>query len=237
MTHILVVDEDAHFRTTMIRALKSADYRATGLQNADSLPSALAIHKPDLVLLDLTSDGLDACRGLRSWSEVPVIMVSVSQDEKHKVIALDAGADDYLVKPFGIDELLARIRAIQRRLERAASQNAPIRQFGDLTIDLASSLVILGNEPLHLTRNEHKLLRALVQAEGRPVPYRELLAAVYGREGQAHGERSMIRTLVKQLRRKLNEDLSNPRYVVTESGLGYRFNIQPIVAAEDYKTW
>ncbi|MEP7285220.1 MAG: response regulator transcription factor [Chloroflexota bacterium] len=230
MAHLLIVDDEKHFRTTLIRALKSQGYRATGLADADSLPSALAIHRPDLVLLDLMfesgASGLDVCRGLRSWTSIPVIIVSVASDEATKIKALDAGADDYLVKPFSIEELIARVKAVQRRLARTATNESMIT-VGNLTVDFNAQLVTMAKEVIHLTRNEYKLLTALIEAEGQSVSYSTLLTRIYGGNHEGRGERSSIRILVRQLRRKLGEDLSNPTYLLTESGLGYRFNMNP----------
>jgi two-component system KDP operon response regulator KdpE len=231
MTHLLIVDDEKHFRTMLIRALKSQGHRATGIEDAYALASAVAIHRPDMVLLDLLyesgTSGLEMCRSLRSWSPIPVIIVSVSEDEATKIAALDAGADDYIVKPFGIEELLARIHAIQRRLARSSSNETTLLKVGDLVLDLDVGAVTVRGKEAHLTRNEHKLLRALVSAEGQAVSYSALLSHIYGRRADKQGERSSIRVLVKQLRRKLGEDLSNPVYVLTEAGVGYRFNMNP----------
>jgi len=230
MTHLLIVDDEKHFRTMLSRALKSQGHRATGIDDASALASAIAIHRPDIVLLDLLyesgTSGLEMCKNLRIWSSIPVIIVSVSSDEATKIAALDAGADDYIVKPFGIDELLARVHAIQRRLARTVNNDTALK-IGDLVVDLEVPTVTVRGNATHLTRNEHTLLKALVVAEGQPVSYNALLSHVYGRGADKRGERSSIRVLVKQLRRKLGEDFSNPNYLLTEAGVGYRFNMNP----------
>lgn len=234
MMHLLIVDDEKHFRTMLVRALKSQGYRATAIDDAYALASAVAIHRPDMVLLDLLfesgTSGLEMCRNLRTWNPVPVIIVSVSSDEATKIQALDAGADDYIVKPFGIEELLARVHAIQRRLARTVTSDTALK-IGDLVVELDVPSVTVHGKVTHLTRNEHKLLKALVIAEGQPVSYSALLSHIYGRGADKKGERSAIRVLVKQLRRKLGEDLSNPVYLLTEAGVGYRFNMNPALRA------
>src|SRR5664279_1745680 len=147
MTQLLVVDDETQFRNTLLKALKSQGYRVTGIEDPDLLTSTLAIQRPDMVLLDLNFnsgvDGLEVCTRLRQWSSVPVIIISVFDDETTKVKALSAGADDYLVKPFGILELSARIEAIQRRLQVRTSTQDPIVQIGDLTVNLHTRSVLL----------------------------------------------------------------------------------------------
>lgn len=227
MTHLLIVDDEPHFRNTLIRALKSQGHRATAIEDCDALTSTLVVHRPDVVLLDLTFDsgvsGLEACQRLRTWSSVPVIIVSASDDEPTKVKALDSGADDYLAKPFGIDELMARVRAVQRRLAAQANAETPLIRVNDLTIDLDRRLISLRGEALHLTRKEYKLLRTLALSLGRLVTYEKIMEEVWGIDAEV--ERASVRTLVKQVRHKLGEDLSNPTYVITEAGMGYRLNM------------
>src|SRR5258708_12823832 len=158
MTQLLVVDDEPQFRNTLLKALKSQGYRATGIEDPDLLTSTLAIQRPDVVLLDLSfdsgADGLEACSRLRQWNSVPVIIISVFEDEATKVKALTAGADDYLVKPFGILELAARIEAIQRRLLVRNSAQDPIVQIRDLTANLHTRRVILSGISLTFTNKQ-----------------------------------------------------------------------------------
>jgi two-component system KDP operon response regulator KdpE len=164
------------------------------------------------------------CEGLRTWSLIPLIVISTLTDEQTKVRLLDAGADDFMVKPIGADELLARLRAIERRLSPRPGSMTPIIAVGELTIDLATRRVMMGTEPLHLTRKEYDLLRVLALAQGRLVTYEKLLIEIWG-EHKSLEDRTSVRTLVKQLRRKLREDLTHPAYLLTEAGVGYRLNL------------
>lgn len=234
MTHLLIVDQDVTFCNTMQRALRSQGHRATLIENPDALASVLAIQRPDVVLLDLNPgaelDGIAICQRLRTWTAVPVFMISTGGDERTKVRALDAGADDYLVKPFGVDELLARVRAVQRRLAPRTENGtlllhrSPLIQIRDLTIDLDGHTVLLRDKLLHLTRKEFSLLRVLALAGGRLVTYEKLMQEVWGRPAHAV-ERVAVRTLIKQLRHKLGDDPDDPVYLMNESGIGYRLRM------------
>jgi len=231
MVQLLVVDDEPHFRNTLLKALKGQGYRAIGIPNADLLTSTLVIQRSDVVLLDLTFDsgmnGLEACERLRQWSSVPVLVISVSSDEATKVQALSVGADDYLVKPFGILELSARIQAIQRRLMPRYSAQNPLVQVRDLTVNLHTQSVTLCGEAIDLTRKEYKLLEMLAVAQGELVTYQMLMDRIWPRETYEKDKGSAIRSLVKRLRQKLNEDLSHPNYILTQSGMGFRLNMNP----------
>ncbi len=231
MVQLLVVDDEPHFRNTLLKALKGQGYRAIGIPNADLLTSTLVIQRPDVVLLDLNFDtgmnGLEACERLRQWSSVPVVVISVSNDEATKVQALNVGADDYLVKPFGILELSARIKAIQRRLMPRYSAQNPLVQAGDLTVNLHTQSVVLCGEAIDLTRKEYKLLEILAVAQGELVTYQMLLDRIWPHETHDTDKGSAIRSLVKRLRQKLHEDLSHPSYILTQSGMGFRLNMTP----------
>lgn len=233
MTHLLIVSEDHHFCATLHRSLKSKSYRATIIANADVLPAALAIHRPDMVLLDMAShfddSSLEICRRLRGWNPVPIIISSLRDDTPTKVKALDAGADDYLVKPFDTDELLARVRAVQRRLSSRSGQVTPVLRMGKLMINFDTRIVSLDETPIHLTHKEYELLKALVLARGQTLTYRMLLEKIGGK--QDINERSAIRTIAKRLRSKLGDDRGDLNYILNESGLGYRFN--PLLLIED----
>ncbi|PLZ01091.1 two-component system response regulator KdpE [Burkholderia sp. WAC0059] len=182
-----------------------------------------ATRKPDLVIVDLglpDTDGLDVIRELRGWSDVPVIVLSARTQESEKVAALDAGADDYLTKPFGVSELLARIRAHLRRRNRGGADATPVVRFGAVSVDLAQRLVTCDGEPVHLTPIEYRLLATLVRDAGRVLTHRQLLREVWG---PSHVESShYLRIYMAHLRQKLEHDPAQPEHIVTETGVGYR---------------
>ncbi len=181
-----------------------------------------ATRKPDLVIVDLglpDTDGLDVIRELRGWSDLPVIVLSARTQESEKVAALDAGADDYLTKPFGVSELLARIRAHLRRRNRGANE-APQVSFGEVTVDLGLRQVTRAGAPVHLTPIEYRLLATLVRDAGRVLTHRQLLREVWG---PSHVESShYLRIYMAHLRQKLERDPAQPEHIVTETGVGYR---------------
>lgn len=221
MRHLLVVDDDTVFRDMLVKALKNQGYRAMGINNPDTLASTIAIHQPDVVLLNMRfengTDGFEICRMLRSWSAIPVIIMSTTDDETVKISVLDSGADYVLLKPFGIDDLLAHLR----KIERPFSDN--MLKIGDLIINFEDWKVKLRDKIIKLTRNEFLLLKALAEAQGQLVTYERLLARIWPKEYSL--ERSKVRGLVMQIRKKLSEDLNNPQYILTEVGVGYRLNI------------
>ncbi|MFG2821490.1 response regulator [Kitasatospora sp. NPDC048365] len=222
MTQVLVVDDEPQ----MLRALKinlharrySVLTAATGTEALESAGRT----PPDLVLLDLglpDLDGMDIIRGLRAWSAVPIIVLSGRTDAREKVDALDAGADDYLTKPFVMEELLARLRAV---LRRPAGEAAPPRiALGGHTVDLAASVVTGPDGPLRLTPTEWKILRLLLASPGRLVPGKQLLREIWGPDAENHG--NYLRVYLAGLRRKLEPDPTRPRHLITEPGIGYRF--------------
>ncbi|QBQ98080.1 two-component system response regulator KdpE [Paraburkholderia pallida] len=182
-----------------------------------------ATRKPDLVIVDLglpDTDGLDVIRELRGWSDLPVIVLSARTQESEKVAALDAGADDYLTKPFGVSELLARIRAHLRRRNRGGANEAPQVSFGEVIVDLGLRQVTRGGTPVHLTPIEYRLLATLVRDAGRVLTHRQLLREVWG---PSHVESShYLRIYMAHLRQKLERDPAQPEHIVTETGVGYR---------------
>jgi two-component system, OmpR family, KDP operon response regulator KdpE len=181
-------------------------------------------HSPDVVLLDLglpDGDGVEVTRKLRTWTQAPIVVISARGRETDKVEALDAGADDYLIKPFGVNELLARLRVALRHANRVASEAAePVLQFGDIRLDMARRTVHRGDEAVHLTPAEYKLFTALARAAGKVVTYRQLLKDVWGPAytSQTH----YLRVYMAQLRHKLEVDHTRPRWLITEAGVGYR---------------
>ncbi|HEY7044375.1 MAG TPA: response regulator [Nocardioidaceae bacterium] len=222
MTRVLVVDDEPQIRRALSVNLTARGYHVDAAASGEeALRMAASVH-PDVVLLDLGLpgiDGTDVVRGLRGWSNVPIIILSVRDSESDKVAALDAGADDYVTKPFGINELLARLRAALRRHQPAA-ENAVVRT-DDFTIDLAAAKAWRGDEEVHLTPTEWELVKHLVRNPGRLLTQRWLLQQVWGPSYST--ETAYLRVYLAQLRRKLEPNPSQPRYFVTEPGMGYRF--------------
>jgi two-component system KDP operon response regulator KdpE len=220
---ILVVDDEPQITRVLRTSLSSKGY---DIRVANDGETALEIMKdwaPDLVVTDLSMpnmDGLELCRKLRVTSQVPIIVLSVRGEERTKVQALDAGADDYVTKPFGIEELLARVRA---NLRRAPAENgqASIIEAGDFRIDLAAHKVTVRRNEVHLTPKEFDLLVYLARHAGKVVTHRALLGAIWG--GQSTEQVEYLRVFVGQLRKKLEPESSSPRYIVTEPWVGYRF--------------
>ena len=183
--------------------------------------NAVVAGRPDLIILDLglpDIDGTEVTRRLREWSQTPIIILSVREDEKDKIAALDAGADDYLVKPFGTGELMARIRVVMRR--QTGEADKPIVQVGGLRMDLASHKVWVDNAEITLTPTEYDLLQILMQNAGRVITHRQLLRQVWGAAYDA--ETHLLQVNISNLRHKIEPDLNQPRYLVTEPGVGYR---------------
>jgi two-component system KDP operon response regulator KdpE len=217
---VLVVDDEPQILRGLQTMLRGAGYDvATATTAADALAAAAA-HPPEAVILDLIlpdGRGTDVARELRTWTDVPVIVLSAVGEEKEKVAALDAGADDYVTKPFGVDELLARLRAA---LRRAVPANESAIAIGELEIDVPNRSVLLAGKRVKLSPHEFDLLRVLAQNEGKLLTHRALLREVWGPSYQA--EAHYLHVYVSNLRRKLEPDPSSPRYLLTESGAGYR---------------
>lgn len=226
---VLIVDDEPQIRRVMRTTLATQGYTIVEARSGEEALEKMREESPDLVLLDINMPGiggLEACREIRARADVPVIMLTVRNTERDKVSALDAGADDYVVKPFGIDELLARIRAALRR----ASPSRPVAPFvaPDLEIDFERRKVTVKGQPVRLTPKEFELLRHLVAHAGKPIPHRRLLQAVWGPD---YGEETeYLRVFVNQLRKKIEPDPSHPRYICTEPWVGYRFEAPPVRA-------
>jgi two-component system, OmpR family, KDP operon response regulator KdpE len=223
VTRVLVVDDEAPIRRAMRANLEARGYVVDLAESGEQALQLAARHHPDVVLLDLglpTMDGLEVIDGLRGWSQVPIVVLSARGNEHDKVAALDAGADDYVSKPFGMDELLARLRAAVRRA--TVTDEAPTIVTPDFTVDLAAKRVLdAGGEPVRLTPTEWQLLEVLVRHPDQLVSQRQLLQDVWG-PGYG-GESNYLRVHMAHLRRKLEPDRSHPRYFITEPGMGYRF--------------
>jgi len=224
---VLVVDDDEQILRALRTSLRAHGYDVVAASDGEAALDAAATAAPDLVVLDLglpDIDGTEVIRRLRAWSEVPVIVLSVRDGQEQKVGAFDLGADDYVTKPFGIEELLARMRALQRRT-RSDDATSPVLRFGPLQVDFARELVELNGEPLRLTPIEYKLLTTMASNAGKLLTHRFLLQRVWG---PSYGTEShYLRVFMRQLRRKLGDDPSKPRYIVTEPGLGYRWKAEP----------
>jgi len=218
---ILVVDDDSEIRRALRIALVAHGYEADEARSGEEALEKFHEPLPELLLLDLQlpgMGGLETCRAIRAISEVPIIVVSVKHSEREKVDLLDAGADDYLIKPFGIEELLARVRAALRRTSGAAALPA-VLVLGPVEIDLKKRLVRKGDRNIHLKPKEFELLQYLIRRAGDVIPHRRLLQAVWGPD--YGNEFEYLRVIVSRLRRKIEVDPANPRYIITEPKVGY----------------
>jgi two-component system KDP operon response regulator KdpE len=222
---VLLVEDEAPMRRFIRLALAAHGYRIIEAETGrDGLQQAAA-HMPDIVLLDLglpDMDGLDFTRTLREWSLIPILVLSARGHESQKVEALDAGADDYLTKPFGSEELLARIRVGLRHAARSTQDpSTSIVTVGNLRVDMGKRLVFLDDAEVHLTPIEYKLLTVLMKHAGKVLTHKQLLDPVWG-PGHAH-QMQYLRVYMAQLRQKLEENPARPKYLLTEAGVGYRF--------------
>jgi two-component system KDP operon response regulator KdpE len=220
---ILVVEDDAQMRRVLRVSLPAHGYRVVEATSGESALQMAAQYVPDLVLLDLglpDLDGTEVARRLRVWSPVPILILSARGQEQQKVQALDAGADDYLTKPFGFEELLARLRVALRHVARLAAAPESVFESGHLRVDLGARRVFVEGDEVHLTPIEYKLLTALVEHAGRVVTHKQLLEAVWG----PHSSRQThyLRVYMTHLRHKLEPDPLRPRLFLTEAGVGYR---------------
>lgn len=220
---VLVVDDEPQIRKFLDISLRAQGYRVELAENGEAGVRAMAAHGADLVVLDLglpDIDGHEVLRRLRDWSQVPVIVLTVRADEHEKVAALDAGANDYVTKPFGVQELMARIRALLR--DRATAGEAPpVFDDGRLRIDLARREVLLDGEAVQLARKEYALLALLVKHAGRVVTQPQMLRELWGRHHEH--DTHYLRVLVGKLRQKLGDEATSPRWIATEPGVGLRF--------------
>jgi two-component system KDP operon response regulator KdpE len=227
---VLVVDDDPQILRAVRTSLQAHGLEVLTAGNGETALDVLTDAEVDLLVLDLGLPGIqgdEVIRRVRGWSDVPIIVLSVRESQDDKVAAFDAGADDYVTKPFGIPELLARMRAVRRRA--SADHGPPLLRFGDLEVDLARQLIKLRDEPIHLTPTEYRLLEAFVAHPGKLLTHRWLLQRVWGL-GYA-SESQYLRVFIRQLRSKLDDDPARPRFIVTESGLGYRWRPDPDASA------
>jgi two-component system KDP operon response regulator KdpE len=220
---ILVVDDEAQLRRALRRSLEGHGYAVRESEDGEAALRDADAFKPDVILLDLMlpdMTGVDVCRELRRKYVTPIIVLSVVGDESAKVAALDEGADDYLTKPFGMDELLARVRVSLRRGSTSRAQSGVITA-GDLTIDLERRRVLVAGDEIHLTPTEFTLLKYLATNAGKVLTHPMILRAVWGAEYAT--DTHVLRTCINQLRAKLHDDSASPRYIRTDPGVGYRF--------------
>jgi two-component system, OmpR family, KDP operon response regulator KdpE len=219
----LLVEDEPQIRRFVRMALEAEGWQ---IFESESMKRGLidaGTRKPNLIVLDLglpDGDGVDFIRDVREWSSVPIIVLSARVDEADKIVALDAGADDYLIKPFGVGELLARVRATLRRQRQPEANNEGIVQFGDVKVDLRARVVTKGAQPVHLTPTEYRLLSVLIANAGRVITNRQLLREVWGPSNTENGH--YLRVYMGHLRQKLEDDPTQPVYLQTETAVGYR---------------
>lgn len=224
LQRILVVDDEPQIARVLRRGLSARGYEVQTASDGEEALSTFSQWPADLVITDLSMPqmgGLELCRRLRKLSQVPIIVLSVKGEEKTKVEALDAGADDYVTKPFGMDELLARVRATLRRAPAAMTREVREIELGDFRVDLEARTVIVRGEEIHLTPKEYELLVYLIRHSGKVLTHRVLLGAIWG--GDYTEQTEYLRVFVGQLRKKIEADPAKPRYILTEPWVGYRF--------------
>jgi two-component system KDP operon response regulator KdpE len=224
---VLIIEDEPRMRSFLHVSLASNGYRVVESDTAQDGVLQASTRNPDVVLLDLglpDADGLDVTTKLRAWSKVPIIVISARGQEQDKISALDAGADDYLTKPFGVGELLARMRVALRHAGTTEAGESSFR-IGELEVDLQRRRVLVGGEAVHLTPLEYKLLATLIKNAGRVVTHRQLLREVWG---PGYGNQTQyLRVYMGQLRHKLERDPAQPAYLLTEPGIGYRLQAEP----------
>jgi len=220
---VLIVDDEIAIQRFLRVALNGQGFIVSVAASGQGALETLAIERPDLLILDLglpDMDGVEVTRRLREWSKVPLIILSVREQEVDKIAALDAGADDYLTKPFGMGELLARIRTVMRR--QAPGSSEPVISIGGLVVDLANHLVTVSGEEVQLTPTEYGILRALIIHAGKVLTNRQLLHQVWG---EGYDDLHILRVNISNLRHKIEPDPSRPTFIHTEPGVGYRIKM------------
>lgn len=224
--NVLIIEDEKQIRRFVRAAVEEENCQVTEAQTMEQGLIEAGQSKPDLIILDLglpDGDGLSLIRDLRNWSDVPVLILSARTQENEKIAALDAGADDYLSKPFNVGELRARVRAMLRRRARTGELASPIVEFGGVSVDLSRRLVTRHAQPVHLTPLEYKLLSALLSQPGKVLTQRSLLQNIWGPTyvDSSH----YLRVYVGHLRQKLEDDPAQPKHFLTETGVGYRFQL------------
>jgi two-component system KDP operon response regulator KdpE len=222
--HILVIDDEPQILRALRTILTEKKFKVTVANRGEEGLTLAATNPPDIVILDLglpDIDGIEVCARLREWTQIPIIVLSVRDSERDKVAALDNGADDYLTKPFGIEELLAHVRVALRHSAQLKGRKESVVKAGDLVIDLARYIIKRGPAEVKLTATEFKLLAHLASNTGRVLTHRSILTHVWGEAEADHVE--YLRVYMRQLRKKLEADPERPQYILTEPGIGYRF--------------
>jgi len=222
---VLVVDDENSIRRYLRAALSAQGFTVYEAASGEETLKAVLSNRPDIIILDLglpDFDGIEVTRRLREWSQTPIIILSVREAENDKIAALDAGADDYLTKPFGTGELMARMRVAMRRL--VSNSDEPILQVDNLKMDLSRRVVTVNNNPISLTPTEYEILRLLLQNAGKVLTHRQLLRQVWGTAYES--EMHILRVNISNLRRKIEPDPARPHYLVTEPGVGYRLRTE-----------
>ncbi len=219
----ILIEDERQIRRFVRTALEAEGWNVVEAQDLRQGLSDAGTRKPDLIILDLglpDGDGMEFIRDVRGWSKVPIIVLSARVGEQDKIAALDAGADDYLTKPFGVGELLARVRAAARRLQTAGTAPGSIFQFGDVTVDMSLRTVLKGAATVHLTPIEYRLLGLLIANVGKVLTHRQILREVWGPSHAEDGH--YVRVYMGHLRHKLEDDPAQPRHILTETAVGYR---------------
>ena len=224
-TTILIVEDDPSVQNLIATTLRTHDYSYLTAGNGETAVMQAASHNPDVIFLDLglpDMDGVDVIKNIRTWSELPIIVISARSDETDKIEALDAGADDYLTKPFSVEELLARLRVSLRRLALLKNRTNPSPVFhnGEITIDFAAETATLSGQELHLTPIEYKLLTLLARNEGKVLTYSYITKEIWG--SASGSEMASLRVFMAALRKKLEPSANSPQYIQTHVGIGYR---------------
>jgi len=224
-TTILIVEDDPSVQNLIATTLRTHDYSYLTAGNGETAIMQAASHNPDVIFLDLglpDMDGVDVIKNIRTWSELPIIVISARSDETDKIEALDAGADDYLTKPFSVEELLARLRVSLRRLALLKNRTNPSPVFhnGEITIDFAAETATLSGQELHLTPIEYKLLTLLARNEGKVLTYSYITKEIWG--SASGSEMASLRVFMAALRKKLEPSANSPQYIQTHVGIGYR---------------
>jgi two-component system KDP operon response regulator KdpE len=226
-SHVLVVDDDRAIRRFLRTSLTAHGYEVLEAENGQMALQEVMTHRPDLVILDLglpDIDGVEVTRQLREWTEIPIIILSVREHEEDKIAALDAGADDYLTKPFGVGELMARLRVALRHA--VSQQDEPaVFTLGDLKVDFARRVVEVKDQEVQLTPTEYALLRVLIKYAGKVLTHHQLLREVWGPGYEQ--EKHLLRVNISNLRSKLEVEPVRPQYILTEPGVGYRLRSNP----------
>lgn len=220
---VLVVDDEKSIRRFLRAALSSHGYQIFECENGNEAMDALAVFHPDMVILDLglpDKDGIEVMKAIRKRTQIPIIILSVREQEQDKIAALNEGADDYLTKPFSPGELIARMRVVMRRL--TPQDKEPVFKAGQLCVDLGNRVVQVKNQPIHLTPTEYEILKIMVLSAGKVVTHRQLLNEVWNKSEDLEGVGHLLRVTISNLRGKIESNPNRPSYLLTETGVGYR---------------